>query len=236
MWDNGRTVTIKMTRDFGLRKGLRNLKHHQDGAKKPNEVIGGSTSHWGDSPLWGGKMLSWTGCERMLQYPRKIFIKKKKKKTQERPDSRWMHVSEPSKQFSENKNLPERQRVVVPAGLAVPHQVRALLAQSEKRLRLRATEAPVIPPAENQEEWKWCSLLRCNSVCRASSYCLQPNKQANSGYVEDGRRRRTVCITIHWINLICWWVTSAKHRQRRENVVEVNVLLFYVILMCCCIC
>lgn len=119
----------------------------------------------------------------------KRFSFKKKKKTQERPDSRWMHVSEPSKQFSENKNLPERQWVVVPAGLAVPHQVRALLAQSEKRLRLRATEAPVIPPAENQEEWKWRSLLRCNSVCRASSYCLQRNKQANSGYVEDGRNR-----------------------------------------------
>ena len=34
------------------------------------------------------------------------------------------------------KCLPEGQRVVVPAGLAVPHQVGILLAQSQQRLSL----------------------------------------------------------------------------------------------------
>lgn len=50
------------------------------------------------------------------------------------------------------KCVPERQRVVVPARLAVPHQVGALLTQSQQALSLRAAQGAVIPPTGTQEE------------------------------------------------------------------------------------
>jgi len=47
---------------------------------------------------------------------------------------------------------PERQRVVVGAGLAVPHQEAALAAQRQQRLGARPPDGAVVPPA-----WWWVS-------------------------------------------------------------------------------
>lgn len=56
--------------------------------------------------------------------------------------------------WSEQQCQPEREGVVIPARLAVPHQVGALFAQSQQALCLRAAQGSVIPPTSKNEDNK----------------------------------------------------------------------------------
>lgn len=59
---------------------------------------------------------------------------------------RAQHAENPHVGDTGSEHQPEREGVVVPARLAAPHQVGALLAQSQQALCLRAAQGSVIPP------------------------------------------------------------------------------------------